>query len=446
MNLFDRIRTSLKTWRFSGQWGDRAVQAPVFFPNWPSQCPIVQFSEVNWDESSLVMSAVNWTGTVFAEPYICVSVQASDGTWTRIEDHPLANLWENPNPDYTGATMMKAFAYYWIVYGNVYIGKRRDAQGRVRELYLLPSETIEPRWPADGSEFISYYEMKLEGVPMRIERNDLIHFRYGLDPRNHRIGMSPLRSLVEEIMTDEAAINYARTVLGNTGVPPFIVSPKPNADNEYTFDAQNTNEELIARTSGENRGKPIVFSHPLDVSPLSSVKPSEMSLQVMHDLPEERVCAVLGIPALVLGFGFDDHATYSNYKTALEAAWNTYAIPTLKLIATEIEKQLLPEFENRRGDYVSFDTSEIWALQADQNAITDRELKKYNSGIITRNEARAALDMAPIDGGDELKTGEAAAVEMKQFTQRAQYDELRDWWKRFGPRDAQGILDAEIEN
>lgn len=442
----NRISTAVKAWRFPGNFGSNSQV--VFWPNWPAQCPVVTLNEGTWDESSLVMSAVNWTGTVFGEPIISVLRRNKDQTWTKVQ-HPMTRLWEMPNPYYTGATMLKAFAYYWIVYGNVYIGKRRDDDGRLRELYLLPTETIEPRWPDDGSEFISHYEIKVDGIPMRIEKRDLIHFRYGLDPRNHRIGLSPLRALIEEVMTDESAISYSNTVLANTGVPPFIVSPKPNADNEYTFDAESTNAELVERTQGSNKGKPIVFSHPLTVDVLGSIKPSEMALEQMHDLPEERLAAVLGIPGLVLGYGFDDHATYSNYKTALDAAWNTYVIPTLRLIATEITRQLLPEWNGRNSDeWVEFDTSEIWALQGDQNQIADRERKNFLAGLVTRNEARAAMGMKPIDGGDDLvETAQSSLLTSREVTKAMsgdQYDELREWWKEFGPKDAQGILDAEV--
>ena len=69
---------------------------------------------------------------------------------------------------------------------------KESKDGRLRELYLLDSEQVAPRWPEDGSEFISHYEMRVEGVPQVIDKRDIIHFRYGLDPRNHRLGMSPL--------------------------------------------------------------------------------------------------------------------------------------------------------------------------------------------------------------------------------------------------------------
>ena len=445
-SLIARVRAAIKAWSFPGAYVDTGTPH-VFWPNWPSQIPTVAFnSGANWDESSLVMSAVNWTGTVFGEPLLKVlRREKRDGTWVEVLNHPLTKLWEFPNPNYSGATMLKAFAYYWICYGNVYIGKRRSNDGRLRELYLLDSEQIAPRWPDDGSEFISHYELRVDGMVERIEKSDIIHFRYGLDPRNHRLGMSPLRALYEEVLADEAAIDYSRTVLTNGGTPPYILSPAPNADADYTTDAAVMKTELRERTSGSMRGEPLILSAPIQVQNVTGFKPSEMALEEMHDLPEERIASVLGIPPLVLGFGFDDHATYSNYKTALQAAWQTYVIPTLKLFASEITRQLLPEFDYRAGEWVEFDTAEIWALQEDEKGIAEREVLKYNAGITTLNEARESMGLDPIESGDNLKLNAPAPLEVKQFEQSepAEYEELRDWWEKFGPREAREILDAK---
>jgi len=133
------------------------------------------------------MSAVNWAGTVFAEPIVQVLRQAEQDEWVPTKNHPLQRIWEQPNPYYSGAVMLKAFAYYWLVNGNVYLLKKRDKAGNLRELWLLDSDQVNPRWPVDGSEFISYYEIRSDGVPYQVAKGDIIHFRYGLDPRNHRI-------------------------------------------------------------------------------------------------------------------------------------------------------------------------------------------------------------------------------------------------------------------
>jgi len=461
MAIIERVKAAYQAFRFPAYpSATRSFGAQVFWPDWPSQTNVVSLAEPNLTESSLIMSAVNWAGTVFAEPTVQVLAPDAPDEWTPVDDHPLAILWEKPNPYYSGATMLKAFAYYWFVNGNVYLLKRRNANGEVRELWLLHSDLVSPQWPVDGSEFISHYEVKTDGAPYRIELEDIIHFRYGLDPDNHRLGLSPVRALVDEVLADESAMAYSRTSLVNLGIPPYVVCPKPNADSVFTIDQDKVKAALVASTTGAMRGTPAVFSSPMDITQLA-FNPSQMALTETHSVPEERVCAVLGIPALVLGFGFEDHATYSNYQTALEAAWQSFVIPTLKLFATELTNHLLPEFGGYgNGQWVEFDTSEIWALQADEKDVAEREVMKWKSGLITRNEARAAMGMDPHPGseGDELAppqmpgfVKDGAEAELKQFgyaynpTQK-DADEIRRWWRENVPDEATTLLDAKIEN
>jgi HK97 family phage portal protein len=424
------------------------VAAQVFWPEWPSQMnPVALDVPFDATTSSLIMAAVNWAGTVFAEPLVRVlrEDKREQDQWVPVRNHPLQRIWEMPNGYYSGATMLKAFAYYWLVYGNVYVLKRRDKLGRLRELWLLDSSDVEPKWPLDGNEFISHYVVKADGEPYRVERSDIIHFRYGLDPRNHRVGLSPLRALLNEVLGDEAATYYSKNVLGKGGIPPYFLWPKPNADSVFSIDPVAVKENLLASTTGSNAATPAVFSVPMELGHVGFT-PAQMALKEAHIIPEERVCAVMGIPGLVLGFNFDTHATYSNYKTALEAAWNTFVIPTMKLFATELTNQLLPEYDYRNGEWVEFDTSDVWALQADEKQIAEKEVMKWNAGLITRNEARVAMGMKAYegDGGDDLAPVNAPQViEEKAMRPADRYDELRGWWEKFGPEDAQGILDAE---
>jgi HK97 family phage portal protein len=429
------------------------VAAQVFWPDWPSQSTAVPLgASLDLTQSSLIMAAVNWAGTVFAEPLVRVlrEDKANQDEWVPVRNHPLQKIWEQPNPYYSGATMMKAFAFYWLTNGNVYVLKKRDKLGRVRELWLLDSNEVSAEWPEDGSEFISNYVVRRDNESYVIEKSDIIHFRYGLDPRNHRYGLAPVRALIDEVMSDEAAMYYSKNVLGKGGIPPYFLWPKPNADAVYTIDQAKVKESLMASTTGSNAGTPAVFSAPMELAHVGFT-PQQMALKESHTIPEERVCAVLGIPGLVLGFNFDTHATYSNYKTALEAAWNTFVIPTMKLFATELTNQLLPEYDYRNGEWVEFDTSDVWALQADEKQIAEKEVMKFKAGLVTRNEARVAMgmkayegeggdDLAPIAAGD---TSVPMMDETKAMRVEDRYDELRDWWRKFGPEDAQGILDAE---
>lgn len=66
--------------------------------------------------------------------------------------------------------------------------KVRDLAGQVVELWYLPHYMVEPQWPISGVPFISHYAYCVDGREYYIPREDIIHFRWGLDPNNPRRG------------------------------------------------------------------------------------------------------------------------------------------------------------------------------------------------------------------------------------------------------------------
>src|SRR3546814_14292914 len=76
--------------------------------------------------------------------------------------------------------------------GNAYWMIVRNGLGRPAELWYIPHWLIEPKWPANGSVFISHYVYSPGGgaASMEIDPAAVIHFRHGLHPHNPRKGLS----------------------------------------------------------------------------------------------------------------------------------------------------------------------------------------------------------------------------------------------------------------
>ena len=138
----------------------------------------------NVGSASLVMAAVNWLGRVLPEAPLNVVELDEDGMEQVIPGHPAAKLLRRPNLYYSGTTLLKAFAYSWIVSGNPYVLKVRNGGSRVTELWYVPPHMMRPLWPQSGSEFITGYEYKVDGATQTFEQEDVIHFRDGIDPMN----------------------------------------------------------------------------------------------------------------------------------------------------------------------------------------------------------------------------------------------------------------------
>jgi HK97 family phage portal protein len=354
--------------------------------------------------NSIVEACIGWIQRTFPEAPVRVSTVNAQGEEVPQPDHELKMLLDTPNQFYPGELLWSATLADRTADGNAYWLKIRSASGRPVELWWVPHTLIEPRWPQDGSAFISHYEYKPDAVPIRIETADVVHFRWGLDPQNPRKGCSPLKTLLREIFTDDEASNYTAAMLRNVGVPPVVISPGK--------DAKPTQEELdevkstyIAKTTGDRRGEPIVMRGETSVQVLG-FNPQQMDMRMARRVPEERVSAVLGIPAAVvgLGSGLENTKVGATMAEMREQAYESNIIPTQRLMGAELRTQLVRDFGDVRRLRLDFDLSQVRVLQADQNDLHQRAREDLTSGGITVNEFREMIELEPLDGdaGDVL--------------------------------------------
>ena len=207
------------------------------------------------------------------------------------------------------------------------------------------------------------------------------------------------RSLLREIYVDEEAQRFTAAILGNLGVPGVVISPENELSPEG---AQQTKEKFRETFSGSRRGDVLVTRGKTSVSVLS-FSPQQMNLKELRRLPEERVTAVLGIPAIVVGLGAGlDRSTFANFEEARQAAYESNVLPTQRLLGAEIQTQLLPDFGDATQLRVDFDLGQVRVLQPDQDALWRRLDVGVKGGWVTVNEARSQVALEPLPDGDVL--------------------------------------------
>jgi hypothetical protein len=152
----------------------------------------------------------------------------------------------------------------------------------------------------------------------------------------------------------------------------------------------------MQRFGGDNRGMPLVMKGPSKVAVLS-FSPQQMRMTELRRVPEERISAALGVPAIVAGLGVGlDHATYSNVSQAREAFYEQCLIPMQRLLAAEIQTQLVRDFGDTGKLRVRFDLSEVRVLQADLNELHSRVRDDWLSGLVTLNQALTEIGEDPL--------------------------------------------------
>jgi HK97 family phage portal protein len=311
-----------------------------------------------------------------------------------IEQHELLNLLKKPNQHYSGRLLRMGTALSYSMDGNAYWLKIRNGRLKPVQLWYVPHWLVEPHWPEGRTDtYIDYYKYYTGCDWKEILPEDIVHFRFGIDPYNTRKGMSPIKSLFREIFTDDEASNFTASLMTNMGIPGLIISP--GSDNATVKEGdKKAVEKRFDDLKGDKRGKTVVMSSKTEVKQFGFT-PVQMDLGRLRQIPEERVTAVLGVPAAVVGFGtgLEQTAVGATLAQMVGMAYDDCIIPMQNSLTDEIDGQLLPDFEGKPEIWhLEFDLSKVRVLQEDENAKAERVRGLAKDLILTQGEARHELN------------------------------------------------------
>lgn len=345
--------------------------------------------------NAIVYSALDLLSTSFAQSPLVVKKIIGDQE-DIIPNHDMVKTIRRPNDYYSGELLWKATIIDYC-FGNAYWRKIRSGAGKPVQYYWMPASLIEPAWPFDDpTVFISHYEYFPNGMIEKIPVQDVVHFRNGMDPKNVRKGLSPLGALLREIVTDEEAAEFTHTILRNMGVTGMVISPSTDKGKISQPDADKIKASVMSRTTGDRRGEPLVIGGSIKVDQMAT-DVTRLDLGSIRHLPEERITAIFGTPAILLGLGTGlQNATYSNVDGLRRIFYENKVIPLQGFVAADLHTQLLEDFEADTESFmVSFDNENVRVLKEDETQQVDRLIKELESGGLTVNEYRAERGREP---------------------------------------------------
>lgn len=361
--------------------------------------------------NSIVMACIHWAmrNAVQADAAVVDDPNGSEPGYGQPLNHPLARLLAAPQgqlpPDQrtalNGARLIQSIVWSLLLDGNAYVQKLRDDRGRVVGLEWLPPLSVDPVPAAHHAGVVAFYRVETPRGPVEMDPADLVHFRDGIDATRLTQGQSRVRAALRHVMTDNHIAVFTRALLQNP-VPALMVTPKGEDAARLTAeDAREIARQLTERHRGERAGGVLVPNFPADVTPLG-YSPDQMAISRLNRLPEERITAVIGLPAVVVGMGAGlDRATYANFKEARRVAFEEFLVPLWQDLADAWTEQLLPEFDQTLGRRVVYDTRSVMALRDDTDAQWRRAREAFAAGLIDRATARRMMGLAvdPRDDG-----------------------------------------------
>lgn len=302
---------------------------------------------------------------------------------------PRPPLLAKPDPDMDLATFVSVQAEDWLLHGNAaHLVTARYAGGPFSG------------WPAAGKWFpASQWHTTVEGGRQlwwlngrEVDPDNVVHVRNGANPITPWIGQGVIERYVNSL--DRIALQEERERKDTAGgqVPSVAVTIPQKDPDEADLDAAA--KKWADKFEGPGR-RPVILPNGTTIEPLGW-SPNDAQANEARKLGLQDVANMFNLDGYWLG---------------APAGSFTYRTPGpmfLALVRTTLGRIITP-FEQTwsdawlpRGSEVRFDRE---AVQADELGTLVTTLTKATGGkpVMTVNEARTRLRLAPVEGGDELQ-------------------------------------------
>ncbi len=138
-------------------------------------------------------------------------------------------------------------------------------------------------------------------------------------------------------------------------------------------------------------GEPwMIPSEQFSVEQVRPLSLADLAINDTVQLDKRMVAAIIGVPPFLLGVG-----DYS------QDAWNSFIQTTVRTIVTGIQQEMTRKLIISPNWYVKFNTLSL--MDWDLNTLYTVFAGLADKGIVTGNEVRDRIGMAPLDGLDELR-------------------------------------------
>jgi HK97 family phage portal protein len=319
----------------------------------------------------------------------------SDGERERLTGIPLTDTIEKPDVYTTRSRWMEALVKDLCIFDEAIRIKVRGEDGRIALVRIPPTmvKTVGTNWlHPEGYEIVGTHQT------LRFKREEVIHI-HGYDPKDPRKGLSPLETL-RQLLSEQYAAAEHREGLWRQGARAALVIERPLGAPQWSDTARSRfrADWDSSFTGARNSGKTAVLEEGMTAKPLETFSPRDSQYLESAQLAREIVAGAYGVPIGLLGLGTSTYASLSEQNRQL---YQNALAPWLTLIQEELEAQLLVEFDQPET-YLEFMLADkLKGSFEEQAAVLQASV---GAPYLSRNEARARLNLPAIEGGDELVT------------------------------------------
>lgn len=325
-------------------------------------------------------------------------VRQPDGGRERDRDSILAKTLQNPNEWSTGHELIRATVSEYLLHED---SLWLTVPGQDKwTIAVIPHDWTTPK-TRDGLEvdYIKIRSTYMSGEA-QLKPEDFIRFT-GWSPYGSASSSSRIEALKQILSEQISAWNFRNGVWKNGGrVTQWISRPADTPWGEGARDrfAESWKNKFSSDKGTDTGGTPLLEDGMrLETATFNA---REAQWAEATKLSREDVCAVYHVnPGLIY---HTDATTYASAKDNARALYSDTLAPILDMLEERINAFLVPRLGLDNTHYCEFD------LDAKLQGSFEERAQVMQSSVgapwMTRNEARAMLNLPAIDGGDELVT------------------------------------------
>lgn len=333
-------------------------------------------------------ACIRLTATAVASLPAAVYEKGSDGSRVSRDDHELAELLlSSPNASQTPLEFWETKVGGLVARGNSY-SERVFSGSRLTALEPVSARPVR----IDGELKFKVHDRGKEETLPADKIWHLKGFNFGGDE-----GLSPIALGVHSLGSAMAADETAARIFANgLQQPLFINSGQAKLTPEQRNDLRSMFKKFVG---SDNAGKVMVLEQGMSPIPFT-LNPEDAQMLDSRRFNVEEMCRWYGMPPIIIGHAADGQTMWGTGVEQILIAWLTLGInPLCRRIEARVTKDLVPVGQKRR---IQFEFNREGLLQADSQAKAEYLSKMVQNALMTRNEARAKLNLPKVPGGDTL--------------------------------------------
>ena len=330
-----------------------------------------------------VYAAIKLRQEAIASVPCYVYKQTAEGLEQVDPSHPLQRLLLRVNNWWTRGDLWRATETYLGLWGSAYWALSREGS-EITEIWPLRPDKM--KILPDAKDYIRGFVYGSGNDKVAFTPDEIIWFRY-FNPLDEYSGLSPIAPVRLSVDMGMDALAGNRFALANDASPGMIISV---ADTPTDDEVMSFYDRWEYRFKGpEKSRRPAILAEGMTASNLGFSPKDMMALESMRWSVED-VARVYNVPMPML---HDlSRATYANIMTARHSFWEDCIIPQLHFYEEELTEMLVPLYQEE-GLVVRFDTSDVPALQEDEDGKAARRNIYLGAGVMTVNEVRADMGL-----------------------------------------------------